>query len=54
VPDPDQPLVPPGLPVEEEQESPDGPLAGRRRPDGPVIDEVGDPVPVDRGPHTRQ
>jgi hypothetical protein len=43
----------PGLPPEEaEQPSPeDGHVIARRRPDGPRIDDAGDPVPLDRHPH---
>lgn len=51
-----EPEVPPAvggvLPVEEEQAADEGHLVARRRPDGPKIDEVGDPVPLDRHPHS--
>jgi len=47
-----EPLIPGNVP--EEAEPPgagDGHVVARRRPDGPRIDEAGDPVPVDRNPH---
>ena len=44
--------LPPGeLPEEEQQAADEGHLIARRKPDGPRIDEVGDPVPLDRHPH---
>ena len=49
-PDPDPPA--PGIAVEEQQaEEEAGHVIARRRPDGRRIDEVGDPVPLDRHPH---
>jgi hypothetical protein len=51
-PEPDSDVPAPGTLPEEEQQTPaDGHLVGRRRPDGKRIDEVGDPVPLDRHPH---
>ncbi len=51
-PDPELPPVGGGvLPVEEEQIPEEGHVVARRRPDGPKIDDVGDPVPLERHPH---
>jgi hypothetical protein len=42
----------PGAPPEEEQLDVDGGhVLGRRKPDGKRLDEVGDPVPLERHPH---
>jgi hypothetical protein len=43
---------PPGAPPDEERQVGDvGHQIARRRPDGPRIDEVGDPVPFEKNPH---
>jgi hypothetical protein len=50
--EPTEGVPPPGAPPDEERQvADDGQLIARRRPDGPRIDEVGDPVPVERKPH---
>jgi hypothetical protein len=51
-PDPEVDVPVPGAPPGEEKQVVDeGHVVGRRRPDGRPIDEVGDPVPLDRNPH---
>jgi hypothetical protein len=48
-PDTDEVVPLPGLvPEEEQQVGEEGHVVARRRPDGPRIDEVGDPVPHDQ------